>query len=177
MRLRFRLLMVFIASFFKRRLSLDDENILSMRVLPNDVDVSLVSADRYLALMDLGRINIVLRAGMFRTLLAKRWAPVVRVAAVRYRYPLKLFQNYQLRTRVVYWDHEWAWTEHVFERHGRITAIGLTKTMFKSRAGLVPIAKFIAASGQSPVPPPLPEAIARLQSVEDLLKQRQAESA
>jgi acyl-CoA thioesterase FadM len=177
MRLRFRLLLVFIASFFRRRLRLDDENILSLRVLLNDVDVSLVSADRYLALMDLGRINIVLRAGMFRTLIANRWAPVVRVAAVRYRYPLKLFQKYQLRTRVVYWDHEWAWTEHVFERNGRITAIGLTKTMFKSRDGLVPIAQFIAASGQSPVPPPLPEAIAGLQTVEDLLRERQAESA
>jgi acyl-CoA thioesterase FadM len=177
MRLRFRLLVVFIASFFRRRLSLDDENILSMTVLPNDVDVSLVSADRYLALMDLGRINIVLRAGMFRTLIRNRWAPVVRVAAVRYRYPLKLFQKYQLRTRVVYWDQEWAWTEHVFERNGRITAIGLTKTMFKSGDGLVPIAQFIAASGQSPVPPPLPEVIARLQDVEGLLRERQAEPA
>jgi acyl-CoA thioesterase FadM len=177
MRLRLRLLLVFIASFFRRRLRLDEENILSLRVLPNDVDVSLVSADRYLALMDLGRINIVLRAGMFGTLVANRWAPVVRVATVRYRYPLKLFQKYQLRTRVVYWDQEWAWTEHVFERNGRVTAVGLTKTMFKSRDGLVPLAKFIAASGQSPVPPALPEVIARLQTVEGLLKERQAETA
>ena len=60
---------------------------------------------------------------------------------------------------------------------GRITAVGLTKTMFKSGDGLVPIAQFIAASGQAPVPPPLPEVIARLQEVEGLIRERQAEPA
>jgi acyl-CoA thioesterase FadM len=176
MRLRLRLLAIFIASFFRRRLRLDDENVLDLRVLPNDVDISLVSADRYLALMDLGRLNIVLRAGMFRTLVARRWAPVVRVAAVRYRYPLGIFQKFRLRTRLLYWDHEWAWTEHIFERNGRVTCVGLTKTMFKSRDGLVPIARFIAASGQSLAPPPLPGIIAELQTVEGLLRERQTES-
>ena len=116
MRLRLRLLLIFIASFFRRRLRLDDENVLDLRVLPNDVDLSRVSVDRYLAYMDLGRINIILRAGMFATLLARRWAPVVRVASVRYRYPLGIFQKFRLRSRVIYWDDEWAWTEHVFEQ-------------------------------------------------------------
>jgi hypothetical protein len=48
--------------------------------------------------------------------------------------------------------------------------------MFKSRDGLVPIAQFIAASGQSLVPPALPEVVAQLQSAEGLLRERQAES-
>jgi len=175
MRLRLRLLLVFIASFFAKRLRLDDENVLDLRVLPNDVDVTLVSVERYLAFMDLGRINIILRAGMFRTLLARRWAPVVRIAAVRYRYPLGVLQQFRLRSRVIYWDDEWAWTEHVFERNGRVTCVGVTKAMFKSRGGLVPIAQFIAASGQSLVPPALPEVVAQLQSAEGLLRERQAE--
>ena len=174
MRLRLRLLLVFIASFFRKRLRLDEENVLTLRVLPNDVDVTQVSYDRYLALMDLGRINIVLRAGMFRTLLARRWAPVVRVAAMRYRYPLGMFQSFRLRSRVIYWDEEWAWTEHVFERNGRTTAIGLTKAMFNSRDGLVPIAKFIEASGQSLTQPALPGVIGQLQTAEALLRERQS---
>lgn len=173
MRLRLRLLLVFIASFFRKRLRLDEENVLNLRVLPNDVDVTQVSYDRYLALMDLGRINIVLRAGMLGTLLGRRWMPVVRVAAMRYRYPLGMFQRFRLRSRVIYWDDEWAWTEHVFERNGRTTAIGLTKAMFKSRDGLVPIGKFIAASGQSLAPPPLPGVVEQLQTAEAMLRERQ----
>lgn len=58
MRLRLRLLLLVLASFFRKRLSLVDENVLQLRVLPNDVDVTRLSSDRYLPLMDLGRINI-----------------------------------------------------------------------------------------------------------------------
>ena len=69
MRLRLRLLMLIIASFFRARLSLADENVLNLRVLPNDVDITRVSSDRYLPFMDLGRISIALRAGLLSILL------------------------------------------------------------------------------------------------------------
>jgi len=60
MRLRLRLLWLIIASFIRGRRSLADETVLNLRVLPNDVDLTRVSNDRYLTFMDLGRINIVL---------------------------------------------------------------------------------------------------------------------
>jgi hypothetical protein len=69
-----------LASFFRRRLSLVDENVLRLRVLPNDVDVTRLSSDRYLPLMDLGRINIVLRAGLLGALVRHRWIPIARVS-------------------------------------------------------------------------------------------------
>jgi hypothetical protein len=116
MRLRVRMLFLILASFFRSRLSLVDENVLRLRVLPNDVDVTRLSSDRYLALMDLGRINILLRARLFWTLVRNRWIPIARVVTIRYRYPPKMFQRFELRSRVVYWDAEWAWTEHRFER-------------------------------------------------------------
>jgi acyl-CoA thioesterase FadM len=173
MRLRLRLLLLIIASFLRRRLSLADENVLHLRVLPNDVDLARVSNDRYFALMDLGRFNIVLRAGLLKALFWNRWAPVARVATIRFRYPLKLFQKYQLRSRAIYWDDEWVWIEHVFERNGRTTAIGLTKAMFIGPDGMVPVSKFIAAAGESIVSPSLPKLIAELQSVEEHIRGRQ----
>jgi acyl-CoA thioesterase FadM len=101
---------------FRRRLSLIDENVLQLRVLPNDVDVTRLSSDRYLPLMDLGRINTVLRAGLLRALLRNRWIPLARVVTLRFRHPLKMFQKFELRLRALYWDHQWVWTEHRFER-------------------------------------------------------------
>src|SRR5688572_18597595 len=128
MRLRLRMLV----------LSLVDENVLRLRVLPNDVDVTRLSSDRYLALMDLGRINILLRARLFWTLVRNRWIPVARVVTIRYRYPLKMFQRFELRSRVVSWDAEWAWTEHRFERKDRTTAIAVVKVAFMGGDGIVP---------------------------------------
>ncbi len=149
------MLFLVIGSFFRSRLSLVDENVLRLRVLPNDVDVTRLSSDRYLALMDLGRINIPLRARLFWTLVRNRWIPVARVVTIRYRYPLKMFQRFELRSRVVYWDAEWAWTEHRFERKGRTTAIAMVKVAFMGRDGVVPspdarrrrVARFTSALG------------------------------
>jgi acyl-CoA thioesterase FadM len=173
MRLRLRLLCLMIASFFRKRLSLADENVLDLRVFPNDVDVTRLSSDRYLPLMDLGRINIVLRAGLLNTLRARKWVPIARVVTIRFRYPLSIFQTFQLRSRVIYWDDEWVWTEHQFERKGRTTAIGMTKVTFIGPDGMVPVSKIIAAAGESIVSPPLPNLIAELQSVEEQIRERQ----
>ena len=170
MRLRLRMLFLIIGSFFRSRLSLVDENVLRLRVLPNDVDVTRLSSDRYLALMDLGRINIPLRARLFWTLVRNRWIPVARVVTIRYRYPLKMFQRFELRSRVVYWDAEWAWTEHRFERKGRTTAIAMVKVAFMGRDGVVPLEKLMDAAGESHVSPPPSELIAELQRVEEHLR-------
>jgi hypothetical protein len=110
---------------------------------------------------------------MLKKLMANRWVPVVQVATMRFRYPLRLFQTYRLRSRVIYWDDQWAWTEHIFERHGRTVAIGVTKAMFIGRHGLVPVAKFIEASGESLAAPAMPGVVEQLQSAEALLKERQ----
>jgi len=174
MRLRLRLLLLVIGSFFRRRLSLVDENLLQLLVLPNDVDVTRLSSDRYLPLMDLGRINIVLRAGLLLTLVRNRWIPLARVVTLRFRHPLKLFQSFQLRSRALYWDDEWVWTEHRFERNGRTTAIGLTKVAFIGPEGVVPVSKIIAAAGEALEPRPLLPLIADLQALEEQIRARQS---
>ncbi len=44
---------------------------LNLIVLPNDIDVSKISNDRYIALMDLGRMDIVFRSGLLKLMLKK----------------------------------------------------------------------------------------------------------
>ena len=36
-----------------------DESVLNLRVLPNDIDIKKITNYRFLALMDLGRLDIV----------------------------------------------------------------------------------------------------------------------
>lgn len=64
MKLRLRLLWLIISSFWKKPIVILDETILNLRVLPNDIDITKVTNDRYSALMDLGRMDYGFRAGL-----------------------------------------------------------------------------------------------------------------
>jgi len=154
-------------------MSLIDENVLSLRVLPNDCDVISVSSDRYVALMGLGDLNITLRAGLLSTMYRRKWYAMTRVATIRYRHPLRMFQKYLLRSQTLYWDDKWIWVEHSFEKNGRTQALGITKCMFVGPNGVVPVSQAVDAVGESITPPPIPKIIADLQSVEEQIKERQ----
>lgn len=170
MKLKLRLLLLAIASFFQKRASVLDENVLTLRVLPNDLDFFRISDDRYHALMDLGRFGIAFRGGLFLTFIKKRWFPVAQVAMVRYRYPLWLFQKYRLRSRVIYWDTESVWTEHHFERNNRTIAIGIIKGPMIGPRGIVPVAEVVAAVGESVTPPAVPKIITDIMNVEEQIR-------
>jgi hypothetical protein len=92
---------------------------------------------------------------------------------MRFRYPLTIFQSFQLRSRAIFWDDEWVWTEHRFERRGRTTAIGITKVAFMGPNGIVPLRQIMAAAGENHMPPPLPKLIAELQSIEEQIRSQQ----
>ncbi len=173
MKLKLRLVWLIIASFFRKRVSVLEENVLNLRVLPNDIDFVRISNDRYFALMDLGRFDITFRGGLLSTFIKKRWFPMARVSTIRFRYPLWLFQKYRLRSRVIYWDSEWIWTEHHFERKNRIIATGIVKVAMIGPGGIVPISEVAAAAGVSPTPPPVPSIVADLSSIEEQIKTMQ----
>ena len=123
MRLRFRLLKMILAAIFrKRNFDMSDESVLHYIVMPWDCDIKLVSNDRYHAFMDLGRIDLIIRFGWWRIILKNKWEPFVKTADIRYRYPLRLFQRFTLRTRMMYWDKDYFWMEHSFERKGKTMA-------------------------------------------------------
>ena len=84
MRLRFRILWLLLSSFWKKPLGLLDVSILNLRVLPNDIDITKISNDRYIALMDLGRMDIGFRVGLRRAMLKKKWGPVVTFQTIRF---------------------------------------------------------------------------------------------
>ena len=171
--MKFRILLLAISSFFQKRHSLIDENVLNNRVLPNDLDYFRISNDRYISLMNLGQFGIIFRGGCISTFIKKRWFPVVRLATIRYRHPLWLFQKYQLRSQVIYWDTEWIWAEHNFERNNRTIAIGIMKSVMVGPQGIIPVLEFLETVGESLEQPPLPEIIADIMNIEKQIQAKQ----
>ena len=138
MRLKSRLLFIILAALCrKRNYTLNDESILRFTVMPWDCVMRFVGNDRYHAFMDLGRMDLIIRIGWWRFILKKKWEPFVRTADIRYGLPLKMFQHFILRTRIIYWDRHHFWMSHSFEHHGRIVATAISKNVAKNKQGVV----------------------------------------
>lgn len=139
MNLYFRLLWLFLTRPLRARLSPLETSVLHFRVWPSDLDLNMhMNNGRYLTLMDLGRIDLMLRTGMGRVVLKHKWMPVIASALVRFRRSLLPFQPFELRTRVLCWDDKWFFLEQRVLRDGRAVAIGLVKGVVRRSGGVVP---------------------------------------
>lgn len=157
MNLWLRLLRVLIGALFGAPVGLLDASRLSFRVWPTDLDPNIhMNNARYLALMDLGRVDLMARSGLLRMALKRRWQPVLGGSAIRYRRPLRPFQRFTLATRLLSWDDKWLYIEHRVETAGGLAAVAVVKGLFLGPGGPVPTADILAAHG--PVPPTAPPA-------------------
>ena len=164
MNLYLRLIRTLVAALLARaRLHPLDESVLRMRVWPHDLDLNMhMNNGRYLTLMDLGRADLLARAGLLSVVLRQKWMPVVAGVTIRFRRSLAPFDRFTLRTRLVGWDARWLYLEQRFLRGDEVIAVAAVRAAIKRRGGTVPVEEVIAASGVvvegSPV---LPEWIER----------------
>ncbi|HEV2146192.1 MAG TPA: thioesterase family protein [Longimicrobiaceae bacterium] len=175
MSLLLRSLKVLVAAFFRSRLAPLDESAVTFRVWPNDLDVNLhMNNGRYLTLMDLGRLDLIVRLGVLGALRRRKWGPVVGSLKIRYRRSLLPFQTYEIRTRLLCWDHRWFFVEQRFERRGELIAIALVKGLFLGPEGRVPTQAVVDASGFRVQSPPAPDAVLAWQDAERVLREHEA---
>jgi acyl-CoA thioesterase FadM len=160
MNLAFRLLLLLLGVRFRPRLGPLDESVLRFTVWPTDLDLNLhMNNSRYLAIMDLGRTDLVLRMGVLRELRRRRWNPVVGHLTIRYRRSLAPFQRYHLRTRMVCWDERAFYLEQRFERGGELMARAVVRGVFLGPDGRVPTARLVELSPTPLRSPPMPQAM------------------
>lgn len=142
-----------------RRLSLLEESVVHFRCWPNDLDTNMhMNNGRYMTLLDLGRLDLLLRTGSARAAFRKRWYPVLAASQFRYRKPLNLFQRFEIRTRIVSWDAKWVFMEQKMLRGDRLVAHAFLKGAFVGPEGTVPITRLVELLGYGEAPPPLPRA-------------------
>ena len=154
MNLLLRLALVLLQGRRSPRLGLLDTGSLHMRVWPTDLDVLLhMNNGRYLSLMDLGRMDLLVRSGFWREAKRRGWFPVLGSATVTYRRPLRLFERYRLDTKLVRWDERWFYLEQGFTRDGKLVAHATLKAMILGPSGPVPAAEALAAIGITAGPP------------------------
>lgn len=172
MNLYFRFLLLAIKRLFHRPPQGPlDLCITPFRVVPSDLDVNLhMNNGIYLSLMDLGRTDLMIRAGFFWKLFPQGYYPVVVSEGIRFKKSLELFQTFELRTRLNSWTDKDFYIQQDFYRGEEFIARGVVKARFlqKGRKGTVPPAEIFRVA-QVEVPDQAPSALA--ESL-DLLDQR-----
>lgn len=167
MNLWLRFIKVLLTAFFRQALGPLDESLLTFRVWPNDLDINgHMNNGRYLTLMDLGRLDLIIRTGMVRTVLRRKWYPLVGSATIRFRLSLGPFQAYQLKSHLICWDEKWFFIEQRFEREGEIIAVGWVKGLLRGRDGNIPSSEVLRSIHADIPSPEMPQAIRLWQQFE-----------
>jgi acyl-CoA thioesterase FadM len=146
MNLIFRLLLVIWSASRASKLKPIDLSEVQFRVLPNDLDIFMhMNNGRYLTIMDLGRVDLMVRGGFFSQARKRGWYPVVGTATIDYKRSLEPFDRYTLTTRILRWDDRWFYIEQQFIKEDRVAASATIKAMMRSKNGLVTPQEALAA--------------------------------
>lgn len=148
---------VAVAALAGQPLSLNGTSRINLRVWPGDLDLYRhMNNGRYLSLMDLGRLDFIIRVGMLPLMRRQGWRPLLAAATTRFWRSLQPFTSFAMHTRVVWWDEKWIYMDQEMIQQGHVAAQGMMKMVIKSPRGTVAPPQAALALGADPVPAPEP---------------------
>jgi len=160
MNLYLRLWVVILAACFGRKLDILGESNFKTVTLPNDLDTyGHVNNGRYLTLMDIGRMDLFIRSGISKKIKQLGWQFFLGSSTVRYRRSLKVFQSFELKSRILCWTDKWIFIEQKFIRDGSIIVTAIIKGIFFGKKGSIHTNHAMAQIAPGLNSPPVPEAV------------------
>ena len=154
-----RTLLMMLTSRRKPHIDFREVGRLRLRVMPNDTDILRhVNNGIYLSLMDLGRMDLMIRSGKWQQLRKLGWYPVATNTTLTYRRSLQAWQRYVLETKVIGFDDKAMYVEQRFVSGGGVYAVGYMRGRFLKRSGgTVGVAELGELAGIDPAAMPVPE--------------------
>jgi acyl-CoA thioesterase FadM len=154
-----RLLILVLTARFRPRASVLGPCRTRFRVWPGDLDVLLhVNNGVYLSMLDVARVDLMLRSGAFARFRARGFYAVVAAQTIRFRRSLRLFQRFEVETRVIGWDEHAFLVSHVFLRQEEVIAEAIVRSRFLKRGGgkasSAEVLELLETYGPSPALPP-----------------------
>lgn len=163
MNLLFRTALLFLRARRRPRLDPHDVARTPFRVVPTDLDVlGHMNNGVYLSIMDLGRMDLMIRAGVWAKLTERGFYPVVTKETISFRKSLQPWQRFTVESRIVGYDDKAVFVEQRFVVAGEIFARAFMCGRFlKKTGGTVSIAELADALGVNPSEVTLPAWLAR----------------
>ena len=143
-----------------------------LRVWPNDLDFNAhVNNGRYLTLADIGRVHWFVRTGVLAVARQQKALPVIGDAIAKFRKDLRVFQSFEIQTRMIGWDDKWGFLEHRFVRKDRVIGVVAVRGVFRRSDGPVDPGVLLAAVAHTAPSPELPEWANHFHQGSDLLSE------
>jgi len=142
-----RLFILFISTFFKKKILLTDISNLSFRVWPLEADKKYMNNASFWTIAEMGQMDFLFRTGLFKFCRRYHWSPLVGSQKMVYMKPLKRFECFQLKSRIIYFNDKWLYFEQSFLRKEQLIANSLIKVLFKSKEGNVSVQKILTVLG------------------------------
>ncbi|GGI85696.1 hypothetical protein GCM10007973_22790 [Polymorphobacter multimanifer] len=141
------------------------------RVLPHDIDMNRhLNNGRYLQVIDVNRMEYLLRTGVAQTILRERWKPILGSTTIRFRRELRLWERAVAATELLGWDDRWVYLEHrITTLAGRPVAVAMARAGFRSRGSWVPTGQLLAALPHQMSPMELPARVETWRRLDDCL--------
>lgn len=141
-------------------------------VNPFDLDINMhMNNGRYLSIMDLGRFDLMIKAGIFLKLFRAGFYPVVASESIRFKKSLQPFCFFTLVTQIESFDEKDFYMTQKFYVKDELYAEGYIKGRFKQRGrqGSVPTAEIFEHAGKKLETVKLSELALTQKKIESLL--------
>ena len=115
---------------------------------------------KYLTILDICRLDLVARSGLWRELTKRRWYPVVAAQTIQFRRSLYPFKKFQVTTEVVGWDEKYFFIRHLLTADSELVALVVKRFLGPRAARLAP-RQILNLLGQVPAPPQTPRWLVR----------------
>ncbi|MEM8580887.1 MAG: thioesterase family protein [Pseudomonadota bacterium] len=138
------------------------------RCWPWDLDVfAELNNGRTLTLYDLGRLPLARRTGLIRLLLRNKWSLTMAGAAVRYRRRIRMFEKFEMRSRLLAWDRRFMYIEQAMIVRGQAAGHIVYRCAVTDKKGIVPVPEIAETLEPGLTSPAIPDWVAAWIAAED----------
>ncbi len=159
MNLFFRLFWISIFSKFRSPTSVLGPCLTPFTCGPADLDVLRhMNNGRYFSILDLARVDLLIRAGLADKISKNGWYPVVVAETMRFKKSINLFESFFVETSVLGWDEKAFILHQRFLRKNDCVAEAVIRARFlKKSGGSVDPLLIIELAGINTAPSELPD--------------------
>lgn len=171
MNLFIRLLRLKLFGRFRPRAGLTGPTWTPFRVLPTDLNVyRTMHSGVYLSLLDIARLDLLERTGLARPFRKRGWRTEITSESIGFGRPLKLFQRFEVETRILGWVGDSFYVHQRFVRDGDVVAAALVLGRVRDAGDDTVPAADVAALARIGEPPPVPDWALRMGGDHDALR-------
>jgi acyl-CoA thioesterase FadM len=105
--------------------------VVHFRVTPFDTGIATLKSDRYLQMAESAQLDYVIRTGLLRVMLRRRYSFVNAAQMVRFARPVRLLDRVAVASQVIHADGRCAYFQHVFTVGSLLCAEVFVKMKFK----------------------------------------------